>query len=159
MPSEFIANSDIDADENHFHRIYPSILESNSVQYYDSNSFKALNSSASTKDLSVIHLNIRSIRANCDTFLSFLSSLNHKFDVICFTESNLKDGEQAGEYFKNYKTFYSGRSNRQGGGVMVCVSENFDCEIIRQLTTILPFIEIVIIKVKFFNKQFFVLSV
>ena len=71
MPPEFTANNDIDADENHVHRTYPSILESNSVQYFDSNSFKALNISASSEDLSVIHLNITSINANCDAFLSF----------------------------------------------------------------------------------------
>ena len=47
------------------------------------------------------------MRANFDAFLSFFSSLDHKFDVICFTESNLKEGEKAGEYFENYKTFYS----------------------------------------------------
>ena len=85
--------------------------------------------------------------------------MNHKFDVICLTEFNLKDREQVVEYFKNYKTFYSGRSNRQGGGVMVCMSECFDCEIIPQLTTNLAFIEIVTVKIKFFNKQFFVSSI
>ena len=109
MHSEFTANSDIDLDVNFFHRLYSSILESINVQYYDSNSCKVLNKSASTKDLSAISLNIRSKRANCEKLVSFPSSLNHKIDVICLTVSNLKEGEQVGEYFKNYRTFYSGR--------------------------------------------------
>ena len=71
----------------------------------------------------------------------------------------MKDGEQAGECLKNYKSFFSGRSNRQGGGLMVCVSENFDCEIIPQSTTYLLFIETVTVRTRFFNKQFHVSSI
>ena len=95
------------------------------------------------------------IRAKCDVFLSFLSSLDQKFDVTCFAESNLKDGEQVGVVFINYKTLCSGRSNRQGGGVVICVLEDLDYEIIPQLTTNLSFIEMFTIK-KLFKKQFIV---
>ena len=113
MPSEFTANSDFDADEKHFQWICPSILKSDSVQYHDTNSFKALNNFTSTKDLSITPIIIKSINAKCHLFLSFLSSLYHNFDIICFTECNVKEGEQAGKYFKNLKTFYSGISNRK----------------------------------------------
>ena len=98
---EFTANSDNDVDENLFYRIFRSIFEIYNVQFYDSNSFKVLSKSASTEDLSVVHLNNRSIRVNCDAFLSFLSNLDLKMYVISFTESNLEKGDQAGEYLKS----------------------------------------------------------
>ena len=104
---ETLADNEFDADVNNFQRLYPSLRERINPQYYDSNTFKALNISASTKHFSVIRLSIWSIRANCDASLSFLFSFDHEFDVICFTESSWKEGEQEGEYFKNHNTFYS----------------------------------------------------
>ena len=102
-------------------------------------------------------MKIRSISVKCDKYVSFLSSLDHNFVVSCLTESTLKEGEQAGEYFKKYKTLYSGLSNRQCKSVIVCMPENFDCDRTPQFNTNLSFIEIVTIKNKLSNKHFIVL--
>ena len=89
MPSDFDVYDDIDADSNHFNELYPSLEGVNNSQYYDSISFKSVQTPISSKDLSVIHLNINSIGANGDKFLSFLASLDYKFDVICLNETLL----------------------------------------------------------------------
>ena len=153
MPSDFDVYDDIDADRNYFSELYPSLEGVNNSQYYDSISFKSLQTPISSKDLSVIHLNINSIGANGDKFLSFLASLDYKFDVICLTETYLKQGEKADYYFPNYKIFYSGRSNRSCGGVMICIADQFDCELISPLTLNLPHIESVTVKISFQNKK------
>ena len=43
--------------------------------------------------------------------------------------------------------------------IVLLLSENFDCETIPKLTTNLSFIEIVTVKIKFFNKHFVVSSI
>ena len=92
---------DIDADINHFDQIYPSLQNSRINQYYDTESFNGLVSNFNQRDFSVMHLNINSIKANGDSLLSFLSTLNHKFDIICLTETRLGDLEQADAVFQN----------------------------------------------------------
>ena len=42
-------------------------------------------------DLNIIHCNIRSLYAHHDEFLSLLSVLRVKFDILCFPESWLTD--------------------------------------------------------------------
>ena len=56
---------DIDVDEHFFDNAYPSLNEENRNLYYDSNSFNNCFgvSSDSDMNLSVIHINIRSIYA------------------------------------------------------------------------------------------------
>ena len=68
-------------------------------------------------------------------------SLDYKFDVICLSEIYLKQGEKADYYFPNYTIFYPGRSNRTGGGVVICIADQFDWELICPLTVTLPHIQ------------------
>ena len=105
MPSAFNSNNNIDPDVNNFSELYP-LLEGDFIsQYYDSNSFKASQPSSSNKDFSVIHLNLKSLAANGDKFLSFLSNLVYKFYVICLSETLLKQRVKLDYYFPNYKIY------------------------------------------------------
>ena len=122
MPSDFHVYDDVDADRNHFSELYPSLDGVNNSQYYDSLSFKSLQAPISSKYLSVIHLSINPLGAKGDRLLSFLARLDYKFDDICQSKTYLKQGEKADYYFPNYTNFYSGRSNRTYGGVMMCTA-------------------------------------
>jgi hypothetical protein len=45
----------------------------------------------SKKSFTMIHMNIASLQAHIDEFRSFLTFLNHPFDVICITETRLHE--------------------------------------------------------------------
>ena len=82
MPCNFILNNYIDADASHFSELYRSLESDNDSNYYGSNSFKAFLPGLSDIDFSVIDLNLSSIGGDDFNILSFLSSINYKFDVI-----------------------------------------------------------------------------
>ena len=82
---DYFVNNDVDL--NHFNGLYPSLQTSRENQYFDSDKFNSVFCSDGAKDFSILHLNIRSIRANGDALILYLSSLNSKFDVICLTET------------------------------------------------------------------------
>ena len=82
---------DIEADINHFDQIFPLLQNRRRNLYYDTEKFNGLGLDKSHRDFSVMHLNINSVKANSDTLLSFLSTLNHKVDIICLTETQLGD--------------------------------------------------------------------
>ena len=56
--------------------------------YYDISDFKKLKINKQ-QDLSILHLNISSISADIDDLRAFLNLVNHKFDVICISESRI----------------------------------------------------------------------
>ena len=91
----------------------------------------------------MMHLNINSIRANGDSLLSFLSTLNHKFDNIRLTEARLVDLQQTDAVFQNYTSNYSNRVNRRGYGAAIFLLTNIISEFMNSLTVILPHIEAV----------------
>ena len=141
MPTDFGLNNNIDPDANHLSELYPSLEGDINSQYNDSNSFKTYQPTSSCKDFSVIHLNVISLGANGDKFPSYLSTLGRKCNVICLSETYLKQGEKLDYYFPNYKIYYSGRSDRNGGGVRICVADQYGCELTSLLTVKLPYIE------------------
>ena len=86
MPYDFVSNDSIDPVANQFGEHYPSLEGDNNSQYCDSNYFKASLVRSSHKHFSFIHLNIDSVWADGDNLLSFLSSLDYRFGVICLSE-------------------------------------------------------------------------
>ena len=105
----------IDADLNHFDLLFPSFNNSNSDQYYDGTKFNEKFPTTDKNDLSLIHLNIRSFHRNSDLFLTFLSTLDLKFDIICLSETWATDSA-LNNPFTNHNLFQSTRANRHGGG-------------------------------------------
>ena len=131
--SDFVNFDAIDADLNHFDLLFPSFNNSNSDQYYDGTKFNQKFLSTETNDLSLIHLNIRSLQRNGDVFQTFFSTLDLKFDIICLSETWARD-TALNNPFTNHNVFQSIRANRQGGGVAIYVHKRFSCSIIPDLT-------------------------
>ena len=59
-----------------------------SCVYYDISDFKNLKINKQ-QDLSFLHLSISSISAHIDDLRAFLNLVNHKFDIICISESRI----------------------------------------------------------------------
>ena len=57
--------------------------------YYDSNEF--LKNKFLEKSFSLLHLNIASIQLHFDEILTLLASTNKEFDILCFSETKLKE--------------------------------------------------------------------
>ena len=53
--------------------------------------FESFSCKLNSKSISILHLNIRSLKKNFDSFKLFLSSLNFEFSIICFSETWLDD--------------------------------------------------------------------
>ena len=100
--------------------------------------------------------NNNSIRANGDSLLRLVSTLNHKFDIIRLTEKQLIELEQAALVFQNYKSYYSKRLNRREWGAAVFILKS---EPMIELTVNLPHFEAVFVKVNLPNKFLMISSI
>ena len=154
MTSSFF--DDIDVDLNHFENLYPNLIHNRNNQYYDDDRFNStLASNDCVRDLSVVHLNIRSINANGSDFITYLSLLNRKFDVVCLSETFVTDLILANNLFDDYESFHSIQSeNSHGGGVAIYIKKellNFT-SVIQSRTVNCDYIESVFVKVTFSNK-------
>ena len=79
------------------------------------------------ENVSVLHLNIRSINKNFENFKMFLSNLNLSFSIICFSETWLNDSNVDNSNYElpNYVSVHQIRNHYKGGGVSVYIHKNF----------------------------------
>ena len=78
--------ADIDPELNHFSQLYPELNSTYKSDYYDITKFNTI-LSKNSKDLSLIHINIRSLFHKIDHLQALFDQLIVDFDIICFTES------------------------------------------------------------------------
>ena len=108
--------------KNYFNDAYTSLTENRANQYYMNATFNRLTARGTKKNLCIIHVNIRSLKAIGDVLVSCLSTLNQSFHIICFTESWLGDlSIVLNDLFPQYLSFNSHRSGRRGGGTAVYI--------------------------------------
>lgn len=115
-------NSDIDPDLNFF-----ASFDTNTIcSVYDETQFNDLFLTMPHNIFSTFHLNIRSLSNKYDTFLNYLSSLNHAFSVIALSETWLT--EESKDFFKlpNYNSVHHVRQNRIGGGVSLFIHDDYE---------------------------------
>ena len=142
----------IDADLNHFNEIYPQLNHDDQSNYYDIDTFNKIKYT-SNEDLTIIHLNIRSLSRNFDAVHTLFCALVLKFDIICFTESWLTDSTKSLYTFENYRSFHSLRTNDAHGGVSVYVRDCFNVQELSHISVSLPFIESLFLKICYESKQ------
>ena len=74
--------------------------------------------------LTILHLNIRSLNKNFDQLHEFLVSIRIRPDVICLTETRIKNDPLVNITIPQYK-FYHVDSQISAGRVAIYVSDNF----------------------------------
>ena len=85
-------------------------------------------------NVSILHLNCRSLRANFSKICDLLQNMDQKFDVIAMSETWLNSMTDSEIYnLENYQKYTCNRSSKQGGGVMLYV-KNLMCVIIKTRT-------------------------
>ena len=72
--------------------------------------------------------------------------LKRKFDVICLTETWVRQPDLIDDVFSDYHSFHSIRRNRIGGRVVIYVSKQFACNISPIQTVNGDFMESVFVK-------------
>ena len=149
---------DLDPEVNHLNEMYPNLFSNSKCQYYDMNSFNNLQwQSSGTSDLSILHVNIRSLGADSkmEQVGALLHFLNRKFHILCFTESWLTESNKDLYSFDGYVAYHCLRSDgRRGGGISVFVTEEFDVRSIPDCTVSLPHIESLFLGVTYGDKLF-----
>ena len=76
-----LSSDNTDLDKNFFN----NKLQQIDSPYFSIENFIAISKQVNKDDLSILHLNIKSLDANIDNFRDFLASLNGNFSVIVLT--------------------------------------------------------------------------
>ena len=137
-----------DPDTNFFACIQ-SPCESN---YFSENSVNAL-CGPHSNDLSLFHLNIRSIPANFSSLSLYLSSLKVDFDVIAISETWLREHTADAFGLPCYKMESRYREIRTGGGVSILIKESLKYIVRNDLTLFNDTIESLFIEVVSLHKR------
>ena len=141
---------DIDVDSNHFSHYF----RDTNNQYYTSDRFNDSFNSDCSRDLSIFHLNIRSIYRNGNDLIAYLSLLNRKFDVICLCETFVNNLLLVSNFFDDYSSFHSIRgANERGGGVAIYVRKELCSHVLSSLTVNHDYIESVFVRITHQNKS------
>jgi hypothetical protein len=112
-----------------------TVLKQIGFAYYTDDEFNSnlSNSSATRIDLSVFHLNIRSLNKNREELYSLLYSLDIEFDVIILSEVWNCNLELYHNVFKGYTFHYDTPTLSRVGGVGVFVKNCYSCHVISSL--------------------------
>ncbi|XP_060530471.1 uncharacterized protein LOC132704477 [Cylas formicarius] len=98
------------------------------------------------------HVNVRSLLANFDSFLSQL--LSNNYDIVGVSETWLGAGVDQMVGIPNYNFLHHNHLDRRGGGVGVYVKNNLRCEVLA--SACLEHIEYIWVKVLLNNRTFMV---
>ena len=148
--------SDIDLESNYFSHNYSVTSQGlGHDQYFDSDKFNNVYDNNYNSDFKMIHVNIRSLPKNGNTFVSFLETLRHKYQVICFSETWLNSNRQIENLFPEYNQFHSMRPATQfaGGGVAILVHESLQSTELDNLSCNTEYIECIFVKITKSNES------
>ena len=90
--------------------------------------FIAISEQLNKDNFPILHLNIRSLNANIDTFREFLGSLNGNFRVIVLVESRCDEtaNENSLLMLDNYYPVHQTRNNKKGGSICIYIHKKLE---------------------------------
>ena len=114
------------------------------------------------ENLSLIHLNIRSIQANFESFKQLLEESNFAFNVICLSETWSSDkafSENSNYQIPNYNSIHLERKIcKKGGGVLIYIRNNLLYKIRNDLSVSDCDSEVLSVEIINKNKKNFIIS-
>lgn len=96
----------------------------NKITFEISENFNQITPKLISYPLSLIFLNIRSLRTNFNSFLATIHGVLDKIKIIVLVETNIKDEEIPFYGINGFNTTFINRENRGGGGIAVYIKEN-----------------------------------
>ena len=88
----------------------------------------------SKKYFTMIHLNIASLQRHIDELRTFLSILDHPFQIICISETRLHDDQPLSNIEIDGYEFIHTKTTSQCGGVGIYIKSGIEYEIINNLS-------------------------
>lgn len=118
--SDIHANNNIDPDSNN---LLKHIYEDSCKYYLEQNFNELVQQNNLSSELSLIHLNIRSLKNKHDELCNYLASLHLTFSIIGLTETWLTDGCDDIYDISTHSLITKNRKNKTGGGVGIYVAK------------------------------------
>lgn len=130
---------------NSIQRVVPTnVLDAKDVYICESNmscEYSVAEDVTFVGNLSVLHLNIRSLNKNHDNLKELISTLaksNVKLDFILLCETWLHDMNSGLVDIDGYKCLTKNRDSTTGGGIAIYVREHYKPELIKDFSVIVP---------------------
>lgn len=115
-----------DPDKNFFDDI--KITYSSTPYLYENEVFNFLKDIKQKENLSILHINIRSMKKNFEKLRELLQATNYSFNIICVSEtwiSDLEFSDNSNYQLNNYVAIHSGRrTGKRGGGLLIYIRSN-----------------------------------
>ena len=115
-----------DPDENFFKELQNSYL--NTPYLYENEIEKYLSETTQMENLSILHLNIRSINANFEKFKLCLEACKFSFNVICLSETWSSDKDFQNNslfHIQGYQAIhYKRHVSKRGGGLLIYIKSD-----------------------------------
>ena len=92
------------------------------------NETKTFVSNIDSESFTVLHLNIRSMKKNFESFQEFFKDLKFNFSAICISETwceSLEATKNSNYKFNRYRSFHQIRNERKGGGFYIFLRESY----------------------------------
>ena len=96
-----------------------------SCDYFVENQFNEMLSKNNPINLSLLHLNIRSLQKKINNLSNCLTNSNIQFSIIGISETWLRDDSHSVD-IDGYRFIHKNRPNRTGSGVGLFISENLE---------------------------------
>ena len=114
----------VDPDEN----LFKESLANLGTKYFFSETLPDYIQNTTSKDFSILHLNIRSLQKHFDDFKGFLSHLNFTFKVVCLSETWLYDAKHRASFNPSINQLINlhRQNGWAGGGICIFIHESID---------------------------------
>jgi hypothetical protein len=114
---------DVDPEQNFLNEIRGNIIQ-NCNYYYNNKLYDETKDKMDLVDLSICHLNIRSLPKNLDAFNSTLHSSGMTFKVLAFTETWLKPSNVDTHGISGFSHEFLVRDDKPGGGSSIFITNS-----------------------------------
>jgi hypothetical protein len=115
---------DIDPDENFLNEIRGKVIQ-NCNYYFSDTDIVDIQNKIDLIELSILHMNIRSIPKNFNKLQPVLQQSQVKYNLIALTETWLKDSNADTFGLNNYTHEFLTRTNKNGGGISLFLDNKY----------------------------------
>ena len=130
-----LTNNNLDPDDNFFDEENFSNIN---AQYFSVEETKShINEFTSENSFSILHINIRSMSKNFEKLKLMLHECDHKFSIICLTETWCSDESfrnNSNLNLPNYNSIHLERIGKRGGGICVFISKELHFKQIKEFS-------------------------
>ena len=124
---------DVDPDQNFLNEVRGNIIKGCNY-HHGTTLYEEIKSNSEQIDLSICHLNIRSLPKNLDIFNTTLAASNSNFNLLAFTETWLTPSNVDAHGIKGYSHEYLIRDGKAGGGTSIFITQNWNYKLREDLS-------------------------